>query len=121
MIAFLLRCVLDPRLASHVGAALVGHAELGPVLERVCEREAPRCRIVGVHEADRWMERTLGPGMGTRGAWGTVAAFTVEHLPAGLRDPWWLDVPLLGAIASARRMLHPDCRRYAACRRWRGW
>lgn len=120
MLTLLLTAILDPRVASFVGAALAGHPDYGARLERICTREAPRCQLRGVHEGDRWMERTLGEGNGTRGAWGTVAAFTVDHLPLGLRAPWWLDVPLLGAIAAARRAHAPACKRVRGCRHW-GW
>lgn len=120
MLTLLLTAILDPRVASFVGAALAGHPDYGAQLERICTREAPHCRLRGVHEGDRWMERTLGEGNGTRGAWGTVAAFTVDHLPLGLRAAWWLDVPLLGAIAATRRAHAPACRLVRGCRRW-GW
>lgn len=120
MIALLLRIAFDVRLASHLGAWLAGAPELGPALERVCVREAPRCQLRSVHEGDRWMERTLGPGMGTRGSWGTVAAYTVRWLPFGWRSPWLLDVPILGAYAAARRAASPGCVRARACRGWIG-
>lgn len=131
------QAVLDPRLASHVAAWAVGEPAIGPALVRVCDRESD-CTIVGVHRGDaRWsswawqtaigsgrIDPTCQPyhaGWSTRGAWGTMAAFTVVHLPGSCWPAWVLDVPLVGAIAAARRALHPDCRRYAACRRWRGW
>lgn len=130
------RAVFDPRVASHVAALVVGEPALGPALERVCDRESD-CTAVGVHAIDaRWsswawqtaigsgrIDPTCQPyhgGWSTRGAWGAMAAFTVAHAwPCA--PAWVLDIPLVGAIAAARRMLHPDCRRYAACRRWRGW
>lgn len=135
------QCILDPRLAARVAALLVGEPELGDVLERVCTREAPQCAIVGVHEGDRWMHASawrmavrsgdLDPqrcgwhrldagAWSTRGAFGTVAAFTVHHLGACV-PPWVLDIPLVGALAAARRATAPACRRAPACRSWRGW
>lgn len=131
------RAVFDPRLASHVAAALVGEPEIGGALERVCDRESD-CTVVGVHRIDaRWsswawqtaigsgrIDPTCQPyhaGWSTRGAWGTMAAFTVAHTGIPCAPAWVLDIPLVGAIAAARRALHPDCDRYAACRRWRGW
>jgi hypothetical protein len=137
VIATLLRIALDPRAASHAAAALVGEPELGSVLERICDRESD-CEAVSVHRLDSrwssWAWRTavgsgrldptcqpLHAGWSTRGAWGTMAAFTVVHLGVPCAPAWLVDVPLLGAIAAARRALDPDCRRYAACRRWRGW
>lgn len=120
MLAIILRIVLDPRIASYIGAALAGVPQHGHRLEAICIREAPHCQIRGIHQGDRWMERRLGKGQSTRGAWGTVAAYTTRHLPAGLRDPRWLDVPLLGAYAAARRMASRQCRRTPACMSWSG-
>lgn len=136
MIALLLRAVFDPRVAAHVGAALAGHPELGAVLERVCDRESD-CELVSIHRGDArwstWAWRTairsgridprcqpLHDGWSTRGAWGTMAAFTVVHTGLPCAPAWVLDIPLVGAFAAARRASHPDCNRYAACRRWRG-
>lgn len=135
--ALVMRAVLDPRFASHVASWVVGEPKLGPALERVCDRESD-CTLVGVHLGDsRWSswawQTAIGSGRidprcqpyhagwSTRGAWGTMAAFTVVHLPGSCWPAWVLDIPLVGAIAAARRAVHPDCDRYAACRRWRGW
>lgn len=116
------RLLLDGPLASE----LVG----GPWLVRVCERES-RCPVglVGLHEGDGWMQRSLGEGMSTRGHHGCVAAFTLEHVPgwyalSALKyemPPWVLDVPLVSAVASVRRAKHWRCGATRACRAWRGW
>jgi hypothetical protein len=113
VIALALRLLFDARLAS----ALVG----GPWLVQVCERES-LCPLglVGPHERDRWMERSLGPGMGTRGAHGHVAAFALPYLVLPL-PPFVLDVPLVSAIASVRRASSPRCGAVLGCRAWRGW
>lgn len=133
----LLRALFDPRLASHVAAVLIGDPDLGSVLERICERESG-CQAIGQHRIDArwssWAWRTavrsgrldascqpLHSGWSTRGAWGAMAAFTVVHIGVPCLPAWVIDVPLLGAYSAAKRAIHPDCRRYAACRRWRGW
>lgn len=113
MLGLILRIALDARLASW----LVG----GPWLVGVCERES-LCRfgLVGPHERDRWMERTLGEGQGTRGAHGQVAAFALEHLPPPVRWAPLLDVPLVSAIVAVRRARSPRCGQVLGCRQWRG-
>lgn len=134
---WLLRLALDPRFASHLGAALAGDPELGSALERVCEREAPRCRLVGVHERDRWMHRRawlaavrvgwLDPGRcewheleaaawSTSGPWGMVRAYSLHHL--GCAPAWLLDLPIVGAFVAARRASSPRCASVARCRSW---
>ncbi len=114
-LALATRLLLDAELAS----ALTG----GPWLVSVCRRES-LCPVglVGLHEGDGWMQRTLGAGMSTRGPHGCVAAFTLEHIPeVAWLGPWVLDVPLVSAVASARRARAPRCRQVRACRAWRGW
>lgn len=108
MLLLALRLFLDARVAS----LLVG----GPWLEGVCVRESS-CPVglVGVHEGDLWMERTLGVGMGTRGAHGHVAAFALPWAP------WLLDVPLASALVSVRRARSWRCGAVLGCRKWRGW
>jgi hypothetical protein len=119
---------LDPKPAARMVA---------PGLESVCSRES-RCQRVGVHEADRWMERIVHQralergllqswcpwhrspeGMATRGAWGTVAAYTLHHLGPCL-PPSVLDVPILGALAARRRAESEACSRHPRCVSWRG-
>ncbi len=137
MIALLLASILDPIAASYVGAALAGYPELAPQLVKICRRES-HCTAIGVHAVDAgrsraawsdavavgWLDPSCQPhrrgAWSTRGAWGTMAAFTVVHLGRCV-PPWVLDVPLVGAIAAARRAAHPACDRAPACRRWRGW
>lgn len=109
MLLLALRLLLDARLAS----ALLG----GDWLVAIQERECPS-GWCSVHRRDAWMERTLGEGMGTRGAHGHVAAFA---LPAWAHPwPWVLDVPLVSAAVSVRRAASPACSRVLGCRQWRG-
>lgn len=110
------RLALDAELAS----GLVG----GEWLVAVCRRES-LCPmgLVGIHEGDGWMQRSLGEGWSTRGAHGMVAAYAWPHVPAWLR--WWgpavLDVPIVSAWVSVRRARAPRCSAVRACRSWRGW
>lgn len=110
-----LRLLLDARLAS----ALIG----GPWLVAICEREAPHCQLRGVHEGDRWMERTLGIGWGTRGVHGMVAKYAWPYVPQQLRwcGPIVLDVPFVSALITVRRANNWRCTQTKACREWRGW
>ncbi len=88
-------------------------------LVRIAMRESQGRRI-GVHFPDRWASKTvciqarnrdlvphdacrdhLG-GWSTRGAFGLMAAYNLKWV--GLdRWPWVLDIPLVSAIAAARR------------------
>lgn len=133
--------VADPRVASHVAAALAGDPELGPRLVAICERESG-CRAIGVHRCDAarstaaWRDavantRKLDPQgcahhrldagpWSTSGPWGTMRAYTLHHLGLECAPAWLLDVPLLGAIAAVRRMQAPACRRVDGCARWAG-
>lgn len=140
----LLRIALwDPVGASMLGAALVGAPELGPELVHICRRES-HCRPVGAHEVDAWAgplmyRKAVGVGwldpacpfhhgsserFSTRGVHGLAAAYSLRFLPDCL-PPEVLDVPLVSAIAAARRAQH-QCRRHGACdrtqrrRRWAG-
>jgi hypothetical protein len=116
VIALLLRALIDVRLASHLGALLAGHPEFGPTASCIAWRES-RHELVSVHEGDAWMERTLGPGMSTRGAHGLVPTFS---LPPWLHwAPWLLDVPLFSAIATTRRAKAPRCGQVRGCLVWR--
>lgn len=132
---------LDPIPASHLAARWVGSVP-GAELASIARRES-RGRWIGIHEGDRWLSSAahrralsrgwLRPwcpfhrspeGMGTRGAHGLVAAYSLRWLGPCV-PPEALDVPLLSAIAAARRAAH-QCRRYQACDRearrlvWRG-
>lgn len=136
MLALLLAALLDPRTAAVVGATIAGHPGYAPQLVEICERES-LCSAIGVHPDDAGRSRSawaMAVGVGkldptcqphrrhawsTRGAYGTMAAFTVSHLGECL-PPWVLDVPLLAAIAATRRAHAPECRQVRGCRRW-GW
>lgn len=112
----LLRALFDPRLASTLGALLAGEPDFAEALICIARRES-RFELVGLHEGDAWMQRTLGPGMSTRGVHGQVAAFS---LPGWLHGaPWLLDVPLVSAVLATRRAKHWRCRAVAACVRWK--
>lgn len=139
MFAALLQIVLDPIVAGHVAAAMLGEPGIGDAMARVCARES-RCSAIGVHEVDAHRSRaawtiaaqagTLDPATcewhrldagpwSTSGPWGAMRAFTLPHVRACL-PAWALDVPLVGAIAVARRMASARCSRSPACVRWRG-
>lgn len=129
------RVVFDPRAAAYVAALLVGEPDLGPRLEAICERES-KCTIIGAHPDDAGQSRAvwtaaartgkLDPrcqphrarAWSTRGSFGTMAAYTVVHLPGTCWQPEALDIPILAAFASARRMKAPACRRVRGCRHW---
>jgi hypothetical protein len=119
VIALLLRALVDVRLASHLGALLAGEPDFGKCASSIAWRES-RHELVSVHEGDAWMERSLGPGMGTRGSHGLVAAFSLGHLPAWLRWPALLDVPVVSAWVATRRAHSWRCRATPACVRWKG-
>lgn len=140
MLHLLLAALLDPRLASFVGATLAGHPTFGPQLLAICERESG-CQLVGVHRCDAhrsraaWADavgnmRALDParcahhelGAGpwaTSGPWGAMRAYTLRWLP-GCWPAALLDVPLVGAWAATRRAHGPLCQRVHGCHRW-GW
>lgn len=114
---------LPPRPASYVAATLIGRPDLGERLEAVCDRES-RCLPLGVHpkDAGRGSEvyenarrvgllcpthrRRRARRWSTRGAWGTMAGYTLRYMPGALRclPPEVLDVPIVGAFAAALRL-----------------
>jgi hypothetical protein len=128
----LLLVVFDPVTSSAVAAVVVGQPELAPELVEICRRES-HCRWVGMHAPDAWagtrMFRNalrvgwLDPRCGfhrgarerfsTRGVHGLSAAYSLRFV-GGCLPPEVLDVPLVSAIAAARRA-REQCRRYAAC------
>jgi hypothetical protein len=132
MLAFVLRLMIDARFA----ASLIG----GQDLVAVCNREAPRCVLVREHKRDLWMNALVwqkavrvgwlkpescifhsfdqGP-WSTRGAFGTVAAYTLHHLPGDCWPAWALDVPVIAAWAAERRSHAASCERAPACMSWR--
>jgi hypothetical protein len=117
VIALFLRALVDVRLASHLGALVAGEPAFGPDLVCIARRES-RLEFVGLHEGDAWMQRSLGPGLSTRGVHGQVAAFA---LPSWLHwAPWVLDVPVVSAVVATRRAKSWQCKQTAACVRWKG-
>lgn len=124
--------LLDPVAASWLGAALTGHPDLGPELVAICRRES-HCRLVGAHAVDAWagglMRRKalragwLDEGCGfhrgrperfsTRGVHGLSAAYSLRFV-GGCLPPEVLDLPLVSAVAAARRADH-QCERHGAC------
>ncbi len=134
--------LLPPRPAGYLAATLVGRPDLGPRLEQVCERESS-CTFASVHPGDSlWSgivyaeavrAGKIGSGemcplrfsfvrrpWSTRGAWGTMAGYTVGYL-SPCAPPWALDVPLMGALAAARRMASRACLSSPRCRSWAGF
>lgn len=139
MLELILTVILDPRIASFVGATLAGYPAFGPQLLAICEREGPGgCERIGVHLGDAGASRSvwrnaarvglLDPDCqpdapatwSTRGSYGTMAGYTLHHLPGRCWPAWVLDVPLVAAFASTRRAHHPACYRAPACMAWRG-
>ncbi len=140
MLTLLVSALLDPRLASYVGAALAGHPSYGAQLVEICERESG-CTRIGVHRCDArrsssaWRDavgnmRALDPARcehheladgpwSTSGPWGAMRAYTLRWLP-GCWPAWLLDVPAVGAFAATRRAHGPTCRQVHGCARW-GW
>lgn len=124
--------VFDPTVASAVGAGVVGEPQLAEELVRICRRES-HCRLIGAHAADAWAgplmhRKAMRAGwlrrdcpfhvgdlerFSTRGVHGMSAAYSLRFLGACL-PPEALDVPLLSAIAAARRA-QAQCRRHGAC------
>ena len=145
MIDLLLRVTLDPIVASSVAAHLVGEPELAAELVVTCWREAPRCQIRGEHRGDAGASRAVWRGAMARGwldpscswhwytaadgsrrnfstssPWGTMRGYTWRHLSRATgidcAPMQLLDVPILGAIATALRM-QAACDDYGACTR----
>jgi hypothetical protein len=144
MIASLLKlALLDPVLATVLGAWLAGEPELAHELVEICHRES-HCRFVGAHVRDRpagpamqrsalrvgWLDPECpfhtgdGRRFSTRGVHGLSAAYSLRFLGECV-PPELLDVPLFSAIAAARRSRNM-CRHHRACtpeerhRRWIG-
>lgn len=124
--------MLDPVTSSAVAAVVVGQPELAPELVHICRRES-HCRWIGAHATDAWagtrmfrnavrvgwldpgckFHRGARPRFSTRGVHGLSAAYSLRFIGTCL-PPEVLDVPLVSAIAAARRA-REQCRRYAAC------
>lgn len=128
----LLLVVLDPVTSSAVAAVVVGDPALAPELVGICRRES-HCRWVGAHVHDAWAGPTmyrnavrvgwLDPScrfhrgdrtrFSTRGVHGLSAAYSLKFV-GGCVPPEVLDVPLVSAIAAARRA-REQCTRHGAC------
>ncbi|MBK6923290.1 MAG: hypothetical protein IPH07_38230 [Deltaproteobacteria bacterium] len=128
----LLRLVFEPRASSAIAALLVGQPSLATELTHICRRES-HCRVVAAHPADAWagasMRRNairvgwLDPRcpfhhgdperFSTRGTHGLSAAYSLRFLGDCL-PPEVLDVPMVSAIAAARRA-QAQCRHHGAC------
>lgn len=118
---------VDPHDASRIGSAIAGHPELAAEVERTCALESAGCRRIGIHrghvprapaqaferpairagliDPERCPTHAGGPPdrWGIRGAHGHAAAYAVRYLQP-CAAPEALDVPLLSAIAAARRL-----------------
>lgn len=130
---------LDPVTASHVGAWTLGRPDIAPALVRICYRES-RCQPIGLHAVDanrdptdgwggqvqlghlrRWCQPYRPDTWSTRGAWGMSAASAWPYFPP-CYQPGWLDIPVVGAIAAARRYLDRcDGRKKGWCPATRGY
>ncbi len=146
MIDLLLRVTFDPIVASSLAAHLVGEPELAPELVATCWREAPLCQLRGEHRRDAGASRAVWKAAMRRGwlsphcswhwytdsdgdrrnfstssPWGTMRGYTWRHLAraTGLEcaPMQLLDVPILGALATALRM-QAACDVYGACTRY---
>lgn len=117
---------VEPVRASRLGAELAGHPELAEEVVGICRVES-RCRAIGIHRGHAprrpgaaFERRAAARGYidpegcdahrggpserwGIRGAHGHAAAYAVRHLGPCVA-PEALDVPLLSAIAAARRL-----------------
>lgn len=136
LFATLLRFALaDPVSSSWMAAGLVGEPSLGTELVAICRRES-RCRPIGAHPRDAssgplmhrkativgWLDPDClwhhgdGYRFSTRGAHGLSAAYSLRFLGGWCLPPEALDVPLLSAIAAARRA-RAQCENHGACSR----
>lgn len=131
---------IKPYQASHVAAYAVGDPSLADDLVRICRRES-RCEAIGIHARDarfgrRAWKKAVSKGLldpatcehhrrgepsrwATRGAWGTMAAYTLPYL-GGCLPPEILDVPIVGAMAAALRLKAAKKTRVPALSRWAG-
>ncbi|HET6585712.1 MAG TPA: hypothetical protein VFG69_19775 [Nannocystaceae bacterium] len=127
-----MRIAFDPVTSSVLAAGLVGQPELADELLAICRRES-HCRFVRAHEADRWagprmyanamrvgwldsscvFHRGAPARFSTRGVHGLSAAYSLRFLGSCV-PPEALDVPLLSALAAARRA-ESQCSHHGAC------
>ena len=126
--------LLDPVASSWMAAVWVGEPQLGRELVATCRRES-HCRLVGAHEQDAstgavmrrkamavgWLDAECpwhageGYRFSTRGPYGMSAAYTLRFVGRCL-PPEVLDLPIVSAVAAARRM-QAQCRDHGACTR----
>lgn len=116
MIGLLLAALLLPPVpAARVAARITDtpEAELVAIVRRESRGER-----VGIHERDAWTSSAAcrkavrtgwlddgvrcGAGWGTRGSFGLLAAYNLRYIWLDCA-PWVLDVPIVSAIAAARR------------------
>lgn len=128
---------LDPVPASYLAVELVETPLTGPELAAIARRES-RGRWVSTHEGDRWAEKRVHrralergrlsklcpwhrspEGMSTRGSFGLMASYSLDFLAPCL-PAWVLDIPLISAIAAARRAASRQCAAVPSCRKWSG-
>jgi len=121
-VTFLLALIfaLPPVPAAYFAAGILGRPDIAPALVGICHRES-RCEPIGAHLRDHgrvpgdgwpgqvrlghlrpWCQPYKPRTWATRGAWGMSAASAWPYLPPCYR-PQWLDVPIVGALAAARR------------------
>ena len=133
LLAALLRTTLfDPAGSSLLAAILVGEPALAQELVAICRRES-HCSVIGAHRNDAWAgpvmrRKALRVGwldaecshhggdprrFSTRGPHGLSAAYSLRFLGQCV-PPEALDVPILSAIAAARRLQY-QCRSHGAC------
>ena len=130
----------EPWAAARLGAVMAGHHEYAAEVLKTCRVESGGCKRIGIHRGhmqrksglafyrsalargdvnpdecpahrDEHVEMPVDPGRwGIRGAHGNAAAYAVEYLQE-CAAPEAMDVPLLSAIVTARR-LHRLATRY---------
>ena len=137
---------VDPHEASRIGAAIAGHPEMAAEVERTCVLESAGCRRLGLHRghvprrpgaefgraalARGWVDPERCPAhaggpperWGIRGPHGHAGAYGARYLQP-CAAPEALDVPLLSAIAAARRLwvLRVVYRRRTVAERRHAW
>lgn len=115
---------VPPDQAAYLAARMIGRPDIGRILHAICRRES-RCTTIGIYRTDAWAgqlayqravrAKKVRPDAcpfhfrgdpsrwSTRGAYGTIAAYTVHHLGPCV-PPESLDVPILAALAAAKRI-----------------
>ena len=94
-------------------------------LRTICNRESPQCSAVGIHAGDSvwshrvhsravavgilrpatciWHSRGNGQRWSTRGAFGMMAAYSMQYLSI-CAPPEVLDIPIVSAYIAAKRL-----------------